>query len=271
MKIDINKAKQLREEGCTYKEIAQTLGCSEIWCKTNLKTVKKHKTDDEILAQTMDKARSKEGITNIEIRHIIRTLHTNTFTKEDKIKEDKIFNRIKLRLREHKDCLVRPYWLQPHKAQQSFIELMQSTKLISDRIEEEVSNYIDLFNLDSSYANSVRWAIVSLTYAGSKLGNGTDAQSTINMVENLVNEFENRNAIISHIYTCVEKYSDEKVDIYTNSAIEEKVYVVEPDILAWASNTVDKEVDEDLFNYFDEASFYIDCERDNKWDGDEGI
>jgi predicted transcriptional regulator len=197
MKVDIKQAQKLREEGCTYKEIAQTLGCSEAWCKQNLKSVVKNSKDDEILTQAIELAQSTNGVTNIEIRKLIRTLYTNTYCKEDKQREDKIFNRIKSKLRKMDGCVVRPYWLQPQQASESFTALMQATKLISDRIEEEVAYFIHLFNLDSSYANSVRWAIVSLTYVGDKLGGGTDAQSTIDNLEHLVHILESRNKLLN--------------------------------------------------------------------------
>lgn len=39
--IDKVEAVKLREQGHTYKEIADLLGCSEIWCKKMLKDVKR--------------------------------------------------------------------------------------------------------------------------------------------------------------------------------------------------------------------------------------
>ena len=39
MKVDKEKAIVLRKQGLTYKEISETLGCSEVWCKVNLKSV----------------------------------------------------------------------------------------------------------------------------------------------------------------------------------------------------------------------------------------
>lgn len=39
--IDKSQAVSLREQGHTYKEIADLLGCSEIWCKKTLKDVKR--------------------------------------------------------------------------------------------------------------------------------------------------------------------------------------------------------------------------------------
>lgn len=39
MKVDKEKAVALRKQGLTYKEISETLGCSEVWCKVNLKSV----------------------------------------------------------------------------------------------------------------------------------------------------------------------------------------------------------------------------------------
>jgi len=246
MSVDKQRAQKMREAGHTYKHIAQTIGCSEDWCKRNLSTVVKNTKDKEMLAQTILIAQSKEGITNQQIRNVIRSFYPTTFTKEDKLLEDKVFNKIKAQLRKEDNCIVRPYWMQPDKANESFIALMQSTKLVSDRIEEEVAYFIDLFDLDNSYANSVRWAIVSLTYAGSKFGTGTDAQSTIDNFERLVHELQNRNYTQQHVY-----------NTYVSSCAP--------------NNVIDSEsvfIGLDVPNYFDEASHYLDCERDNKWDSE---
>jgi len=120
---------------------------------------------------------------------------------------------------------------------------MQSTKLISDRMEEEVAYFIHLFNLDSSYAYSVRWAIVSLTYAGDKLGGGTDAQSTIDNLEHLVHILESRNKLPNdNSNTCVKK--DILFDVYR----EESIFC-----------------DSSIPDYFREESNYLDCGRDDKF------
>lgn len=193
MQVNKQLAQQLREEGCTYKQIAQQLGCSEDWCKRNLKQVVKNNKDEEIYNSAVSLAQTNNGITNIEIRKLIQAAHKHSYSKEDKQQEDKVFNRIKARVRKTEGCIIRPYWLQPQNAQQSFIALMQSTQLISDRIEEEVRSFINSFDLDDSYSNSIRWAIVSLTYAGSKFGSGTDAQSTIDNLERITNDLEERN------------------------------------------------------------------------------
>lgn len=236
MSVDKQRAQQMREAGHTYKHIAQTIGCSEDWCKRNLSTVVKNTKEKEMLAQTISIAQSKDGITNQQIRNVIRSFYPTTFSKEDKLLEDKMFNKLKSQLRKEEGCLVRPYWMQPHKANESFIALMQSTKLVSDRIEEEVAYFIDLFDLDNSYTNSVRWAIVSLTYAGSKFGTGTDAQSTIDNFERLVYELQNRNNTQLHIY-----------NTYVSSCAPNDVY---------SSNSVLD--DFDSFYHFDEKEHFID-------------
>lgn len=46
--IDKQKAIRLRESGLTYREIAEELDCSEIWCKTNLKGIVKRDIQKEI-------------------------------------------------------------------------------------------------------------------------------------------------------------------------------------------------------------------------------
>jgi hypothetical protein len=54
-----------------------------------------------------------------------------------------------------------------------------------------------------------------LTYAGSKFGTGTDAQSTIDNFERLVHELQNRNYTQQHVYntyviSCAPNKPDEK-------------------------------------------------------------
>jgi len=46
--VNKEKAIALRNEGLTYKEIAEILGCSVVWCKKNLKGVKVFTTQDRI-------------------------------------------------------------------------------------------------------------------------------------------------------------------------------------------------------------------------------
>ena len=48
--IDKQSAQKMREAGHTYKHIAQTIGCSEAWCKQNLSHIVKNTKEQDILA-----------------------------------------------------------------------------------------------------------------------------------------------------------------------------------------------------------------------------
>lgn len=43
-------AEQLRREGKTYRQISEIVGCSEIWCKQNLKHIEtvSHMTNEQL-------------------------------------------------------------------------------------------------------------------------------------------------------------------------------------------------------------------------------
>lgn len=190
----VNKdlAQTMKEQGLTYKEIAEALNCSEAWCKKNLKGVTKNKADESIFNEVVIKAKSTQGVTVSEIKHIIRALHKNTFNKEDNDREAKTVSRIKAKLRTTEGCLIRPYWMIPNRARDSLVELMKSAHNINDRIEEEVRCFLFYFNLDNSYAKSVRYAIIQLTQAGVDAKLGFSPQTTIDNLESIASILEER-------------------------------------------------------------------------------
>jgi len=65
--VDKVKAVELRQQGLNYKEIAQELGCSEIWCKKNLKDINKNKVEFNIIKELTVKALSSDGVTKYEM------------------------------------------------------------------------------------------------------------------------------------------------------------------------------------------------------------
>jgi len=191
--VDRARAVKLREEGFKYADIAKQLGCSVDWCKANLKSVKKHKTDDEILAQVVWKAKSKDGITNNEIRHIIKTLHKNTFIEDDKTNEDKIFSRIKVKLSKEEDCLVRPSWLVPDRARECLNAILMAKERLDKEVEEQKIKYKSKFNLDDTYDNSISWAIISLTDGGGSLIPNFGVNYTKEKLKSITDSFVERN------------------------------------------------------------------------------
>ena len=61
--IDKQRAVELKESGLTNKEIAQRLGCSEDWCKKNLKGIKKKDIKPEDFEYLKTKGKGKSCIT----------------------------------------------------------------------------------------------------------------------------------------------------------------------------------------------------------------
>ena len=161
--IDKQQAITLRQQGCTYNEIANTIGCSVDWCKRNLKEVKKNTNEADILTDCLHKATSKIGITNTEIQSIIRQhmLELKTYAQIEPI-----YKRMKRKIQQNKQAIIRPVWMIPDKAQQCFDSLLISVNNLDARIDDEVNMIRMELQLDKSYSKSIKYALFSLTQMG---------------------------------------------------------------------------------------------------------
>lgn len=142
-KIDKEKATQLRQQGFSYKEIASLLGCSEIWCKTNLKGVPKGSKEDQLKKTCIDLAKQPEGVDNYTlIGEIIKVFpeyfKDNSLTDEGML----LLNRVKHAITKEEGTLIRPTWLKPHHADDLFTSIIEIVDNLDRRMDEEIMGVI---------------------------------------------------------------------------------------------------------------------------------
>jgi hypothetical protein len=178
--VDKVLASTLREQGMGYAEIAQQTGCSIDWCKRNLKGVSKNKSEKEAIKQCVSLAQSKDGITNGEIKSLVRSVYPFEDSKEYEIMEKKAITRFKSVINKSENTVVRPYWMQPRNANLSFRLVLSSVDIISQRMNDEVDNIRKILNLDIRYDSSVRYAIIKML-----MGSGLAHEGVANHCEHL--------------------------------------------------------------------------------------
>lgn len=190
--VDKLKAKELRELGKTYGEISKELGCSVAWCKLNLKGVTKNVMEDATVKKLVNKARTKEGITSGDIKYETRKMYPHDYSKEQLEEYERNINRIKAKVKSKDDALIRPYWVVPEHARDIFYSMMRKLQAKDERDQEDIDDLRAEFGLDESYANSLKYALYSMSTMGSDLL-GYSVVSEVNRIERIVDELEKRN------------------------------------------------------------------------------
>lgn len=191
--VDKIKALKLREEGKTYKEIAEELDCSIDWCKRNLQGHCKHTKEKPVIEKLTKRAKLKHGITSGEIKMEVRKLYPNDFSKEDKENELKHINRFKAKVKKDKDSIIRPYWLAPENAQDIFHTVLKKLQERDDRLQEDIDEIRQEFNLDASYTDSLAYALITMSAKGSIIIKRPVALE-IDRIANIVEVLEKRNS-----------------------------------------------------------------------------
>lgn len=190
--VDKIKALKLREDGKTYKEIAEELDCSVDWCKRNLQGHCKHTKEKPVVEKLTKRAKLKHGITSGEIKMEVRKLYPNDFSKEDKENEIKHINRFKAKVKKDKDSIIRPYWLVPENAQDIFYAVLRKLQERDDRLQEDIDDIRQEFGLDASYSDSLAYALVTMSAKGSIIIKRPVALE-IDRIANIVEVLEERN------------------------------------------------------------------------------
>jgi len=168
--IDKKLGELLRSKGNSYKDIADALQCSVAWCKLNLKDVVQLTPEIESVKELTVKAKSKDAITSGDITVATRKLYpTNNFTKEQKEEDLKNIKRIRDKVKVDDDSVIRPYWLVPDQATESFHALLRLLEERDNRDQEDIDNYRAQFGLDTSYSESIGYALLSMSARGSKI------------------------------------------------------------------------------------------------------
>jgi len=182
--IDKARAIELREQGWTYKEIASELGCSENWCKINLKGIEKNTQEKDALDKAIKIATSPTGITHKEISDLVHTIHP----KEDIDMTNKAIDRFKKVIRKDPKAVIRPYWMHPDAPRESFNLVLGSVDVVMDKINEEINYIRQQLDYDRSYENSLRHAIVKMLLGSDMLPEGIINHCTT--LENIVDKLE---------------------------------------------------------------------------------
>lgn len=219
----------LREQGLSYAEVAEQTGYSIDWCKKNLKTVQKNKQEKGAIAEAVVKAQSKDGITNGEIKYLVRSVYPVDGSKEQKLLEDKAISRFKTAINKEPYTVIRPYWMQPENAQISFNLLLRSIDDISQRMTDEVTSIRQALNLDMTYDNSLRYAIIKMLQGSTLAQEGLE--SHCDLLARTADNLERRNNDPQHFYapisTCTEKCALNKPS--GKKCIPDECHGAEPD------------------------------------------
>lgn len=170
LKFDVTKAKELREAGKTHKQIAEILGCSVKWCERHLRGLKpKAKANlDNIVQEVARRGRSASGVTDGEIRGLVRkiipapNLHNATqkernkaFSAWEKAVDTKVQAIKKSVRRQYPDAVIRPYWMRPDAAQECVNVMCEMAHRVHEFLHELADEYRERYGLDESYIKSV--------------------------------------------------------------------------------------------------------------------
>lgn len=128
----------LRQEGHTYKEIAEALSVSVDWCKKNLKDVSKGLKNEPYIDEIITLATRPEGITVYEANGIIMKHHT-----DKQLSQSEMSNIRAKAKRKNKDCLFRPEWISVENPSSSYKSLCAYVLHLQDEIDNVVRWYCD--------------------------------------------------------------------------------------------------------------------------------
>ena len=190
--IDKEKAQLLRKQGLTYSEIAEALNCSVVWCKKNLSDTPKNVAETEVVKKLITRAKSKTAITSGDILIESRKLHPNNFSKEHMEAEAKHIKRIRDKVQNDDDSVIRPYWLEPTQARDIFYAFLRILQERDERLLEDIDTLRQEFDLDETYVDSLAYAFMSMSSKGSKILKRS-VVTEINRIERIVDELERRN------------------------------------------------------------------------------
>jgi len=163
--IDKELASKLREQGLGYEQIAEQLGCSVSWCKTNLKQVKKYKDEQEAIDCCVQKSKQRQAITSLEITKEILKVHKFDNSKEHKLEQEKITKKFKQKVRDSKG-IVRPYWMPADRSVQALDLVVAAVNSLDERLYEKVMEILEELEITPDTANisSFSAVILSLMY-----------------------------------------------------------------------------------------------------------
>ena len=193
--VDKEKAVELRKQGLTYKQIAEEIGCSEVWCKKNLASVvmDKEAEDAEILEKCLMIAKTNRGITTQQILKLAMKKEDYDMTATA-LKEHKkaILRKYKTKIKAA-EGIVRPQWMVPEAANASFRKMLDLVNELDERMYESVLEFREEFGLDASYDKAILYGLSQMSYASYSFGN-VDIERLAHRLSSIANELEKRNS-----------------------------------------------------------------------------
>ncbi len=174
--VNKEEASILRKQGLTYKQIADTIGCSVDWCKKNLKDVEVDMTEKEkVITELTEKARTKEALTKSEIRQKVIAL--GGF--EDNMSKTKFnaevanrVNNMQSKITKQADTIVRPSWMNPYQAVSSYHTMAKIAEEIDNKVDECLNYYLQVIDIEPTEVNrkSLLATLAYVTQFGTALG-----------------------------------------------------------------------------------------------------
>lgn len=158
-KVNKEEAIKLRIEGNTYKQIAESLNCSVVWCKKNLSNVKQDNIDSQMLDNILYKGLSSEGITRLEIYSIIKENYHSMDNESINLRLDRIVASMKYN---NKQFLIRPVWMLPDSPQHCTNAMMDMAQDINETLRHCAKKYVKFYDLPESSVDSVMYELARL-------------------------------------------------------------------------------------------------------------
>lgn len=211
--IDKGLAVRLKEQGLTNKEVAQELGCSEDWCKRNLKGIKKKDINPEDFEYLKEKGKGKSCVTIGEIYTRLLPIPE----EQDQKKAKKLaLRRTKDKLKEDKEVIIRQAWIHPERARFSYNNMITYINDLNDRLDEYVRMHLvdcgfTKEEMTDSLYNSTLYFMVKNSLFGSV--SNSYQQGVFNAVDISVDKIEERIEQLENIVLQPVPYDIQEKDI----------------------------------------------------------
>lgn len=180
----LEKAKQLRESGHTYREIVEALHgqLSLDQCKKNLKDVLKPEQDDACLNELIQLATRPEGVSVYEANGVIMNHNKDKQLTKDQIR----YIRTKAKAK-NPTCMFRPDWVSTTNPQDSYRAFCAYVLHMQDEVDNLVRWYCEAF--PDTKESSVKYELLEYL---KPTKDGISLKSRIDRAELLTEEMQKR-------------------------------------------------------------------------------
>lgn len=192
MAIDKQKALELREQGKTYQEVSDELGCSLGWCKANLKGIKRKDISDEDYSNLVSKGRSYDCITKGEIISKVNVASNDNYKEYNK-EALLTTNRVRRKLAKEGDVIVRQAWIHPARAKFSYDNMLMYINMLNDVLDEYVRSHLAEcgFENEDNYNAALAFMVMNSQF-GQRIHRNYSS-GVFEAIQNAVEDIEERN------------------------------------------------------------------------------